>query len=75
MVLGGIAGALTEESTRLLGLPLLPGYDLIGDLFINALKMVEVPLIPTAIISGMINVASCDRPTCSRPPPKPRCSA
>jgi Na+/H+-dicarboxylate symporter len=121
MVLGGIAGALTEESTRLFGLPLLPGYDLIGDLFINALKMVVVPLITTAIISGMVNVgdgddlgrlglktvlfylstsliavlvglvvvnliapgvidgqparfcASCCRPTCSRPPPKPRC--
>ena len=60
MVLGGIAGALTEESTRLFGLPLLPGYDLIGDLFINALKMVVVPLITTAIISGMVNVGDGD---------------
>ncbi len=60
MVLGGIAGALTQESTRLLGLPLLPAYDLIGDLFINALKMVVVPLITTAIISGMINVGDGD---------------
>ena len=60
MVMGGIAGALTEESTRLLGLPLLPGYDLIGDLFINALKMVVVPLITTAIISGMVNVGDGD---------------
>ena len=60
MVLGGIAGALTEESTRLFGLPLLPGYDLIGDLFINALKMVVVPLIATAIISGMVNVGDGD---------------
>lgn len=56
MVLGGLAGALTSESTRLLGLPLLPGYDLIGEMFINALKMVVVPLITTAIMSGMINV-------------------
>ena len=56
MVLGGLAGALTSESTRLLGLPLLPSYDLIGEMFINALKMVVVPLITTAIMSGMINV-------------------
>ncbi|UWN52066.1 Proton glutamate symport protein [Alcanivorax sp. ALC70] len=60
MVLGGLAGAATSESTRLLGLPLLPAYDLIGELFINALKMVVVPLITTAIISGMINVGEDD---------------
>ena len=30
MVLGGIAGALTEESTRLFGLPLLPGNTVSG---------------------------------------------
>ncbi|MFP1678968.1 dicarboxylate/amino acid:cation symporter [Alloalcanivorax sp. C16-2] len=60
MVLGGLAGAVTSEGTRLLGLPLLPAYDLVGELFINALKMVVVPLITTAIISGMINVGDDD---------------
>ena len=60
MVLGGIAGALTSENTAVFGLPLLPVYDLLGDLFINALKMVVVPLITTAIISGMINVGDGD---------------
>ncbi|EKF74843.1 sodium:dicarboxylate symporter family protein [Alcanivorax hongdengensis A-11-3] len=56
MLAGGIAGALTQEQSTLLGIPLLAGYDLIGSLFINALKMVVVPLIVTAIISGMVGV-------------------
>ena len=60
MVLGGVAGAFTSESTALVGVPLLSVYDLLGDLFINALKMVVVPLITTAIISGMINVGDGD---------------
>jgi Na+/H+-dicarboxylate symporter len=56
MILGGIAGAFTGEHTKILGVPILASYDLIGTLFINALKMVVVPLITTAIISGLMNV-------------------
>lgn len=56
MLLGGLAGAFTGDQTSLLGLPLLPTYNLIGDLFINALKMVVVPLISTAIISSLSQI-------------------
>lgn len=56
MILGGIVGAVTGEGTQVFGVPVLAGYDLIGTLFINALKMVVVPLITTAIISGLMNV-------------------
>ena len=56
MLLGGLAGAVTSEGSQLFGVPVLPGYDLIGTLFINALKMVVIPLITTAIMSGLMNV-------------------
>lgn len=55
MVLAGLAGWATEPDTRLMGIHLLSVYDFIGTLFINALKMVVVPLIMSAIISGLIN--------------------
>lgn len=56
MLLGGLAGAFTGEHSQFFGVSVLAGYDLIGTLFINALKMVVVPLIMTAIISGLMNV-------------------
>ena len=56
MILGGLAGWVTSEDTRILGIAVIEAYDLIGTLFINALKMLVVPLITTAIISGLINV-------------------
>lgn len=56
MVAGAAAGSITSEHSVLLGLPILASYDLVGSLFINALKMVVVPLIITAIISGMVSV-------------------
>ena len=56
MLAGALAGSLTSESTTLFGVPVLAGYDLVGSLFINGLKMVVVPLIVTAIINGMTSV-------------------
>ncbi len=56
MILGGLAGWVTSEDTRILGIAVIEAYDLIGTLFINALKMLVVPLITTAIISGLVNV-------------------
>lgn len=55
MLLAGLAGWLTTPETTLAGIHLLSVYDFIGTLFINALKMVVVPLIMSAIISGLIN--------------------
>ena len=56
MLAGALVGSLTSESTTLFGVPVLAGYDLVGSLFINGLKMVVVPLIVTAIINGMTSV-------------------
>lgn len=55
MIGGAAAGAVTQADSSLLGIPVMSIYELGGSLFLNALKMVVVPLIMTAIISGMIN--------------------
>ncbi|MDF1820665.1 MAG: dicarboxylate/amino acid:cation symporter [Alcanivoracaceae bacterium] len=56
MVLGAGLGLLLDEQGTLAGLPLLGALTLVGTLFINALKMVVVPLVTSAIISGITNI-------------------
>ncbi len=60
MLAGAGIGAITGESSTLFGVSVLSGFDLVGSLFINALKMLVVPLIVTAIISGMVGVGGGD---------------
>ena len=55
---GAMVGAVSSTDTRLLGVPLLLLHDTVGSLFINALKMVVVPLITSALVAAMINVGS-----------------
>jgi proton glutamate symport protein len=54
--LGALFGALTGTDGLLVGIPVMGGYEFLGTMFLNALKMVVVPLIMTAIISGMVGV-------------------
>lgn len=61
MLLAVLCGAITEADTRLLGIPVLGIYDTIGTLFLNALKMVVVPLIVSAIISGLTTISGGDQ--------------
>ncbi len=56
MALAVLCGAFTTPDTQLLGVSVLGIYQLLGTLFINALKMVVVPLIVSAIISGLIGI-------------------
>jgi proton glutamate symport protein len=56
LIAGAAIGALTSVDTRVLGVSLLAVHDTIGNLFVNALKMVVVPLITSALISAMINI-------------------
>ncbi len=58
LVLAALAGWLADESTMLLGASLLDIFDFFGGLFLNALKMVVVPLILSSIIVGVGNMAS-----------------
>lgn len=58
LLLGALVGALTDVDTQLFGLPLLAIHGTVGNLFINALKMVVVPLITSALIAAMINISA-----------------
>jgi len=51
-----IAGLLTTPESRLLGVTVVSIYDFAGTLFLNALKMIIVPLIVASIITGMAGV-------------------
>ncbi len=48
-----LAGWLGGPEGAVLGVPLVEVYGFIGDLFLNALKMLIVPLIASSIIMGM----------------------
>ncbi len=53
IVLAFIAGFLTDPSS-----PLIKIYDLIGQLFLNALTLVVVPLVASSIITGTARMGS-----------------
>ncbi|MBQ0753818.1 MAG: dicarboxylate/amino acid:cation symporter [Gammaproteobacteria bacterium] len=61
MAIAIVCGTFTDPDSAFLGIPVLMIYDTIGSLFINALKMVVVPLIVSAIISSLINIAGGER--------------
>ncbi|MFN3713433.1 MAG: dicarboxylate/amino acid:cation symporter [Alcanivoracaceae bacterium] len=56
LILGALVGAFTSPDTMLLGMPLLAIHDTVATLFVNALKMIVVPLITSALIAAMINI-------------------
>ena len=53
-----LAGFLTNPETTLLGVSLTGVYDFLGTLFLNALRMLIVPLIMSSIISGVAGLGS-----------------
>jgi Na+/H+-dicarboxylate symporter len=53
MGLAVLAGSLTETDSSLIGINLFATYDFFGQMFLNALKMIIVPLIAASIITGM----------------------
>lgn len=58
ILVGMLAGWLTGESGALLGVTAYSVYDFVGTLFINALKMLIVPLISSSIIVGVAGIGS-----------------
>lgn len=48
-----LLGSATSADSSLLGISILGSYDFVGTLFLNALKMLIVPLVMSSIISGM----------------------
>ncbi len=58
LILAVFAGILSGEQASLFGVTFYSVYDFIGSLFLNALKMLIVPLIVSSIIVGMMGIGS-----------------
>ncbi len=56
LALAAFMGSLTGATAEILGVSWLAIYDFIGALFLNALKMIVVPLVVSAIIIGVSNI-------------------
>jgi len=59
LLLGAIAGYLSSD-VSILGTPLVAVYDFGGQLFLNALKMLIVPLIASSIALGVAGLGNTD---------------
>lgn len=58
ILLGLLAGFLTSTDSTFIGIPLTESYALMRDLFLNALKLVMVPLVASSIIVSVANMKS-----------------
>ncbi len=58
LLLAAIAGTLSGTETMVLGIHWVAIFSFMGTLFLNALKMIVVPLVVSAIITGVANVGS-----------------
>lgn len=56
IILAVIAGSLSGTDATLFGVRYLAIYAFLGTLFLNALKMIIVPLVTASIISGIANI-------------------
>lgn len=56
LLLAVVAGSLSGETAGLFGIQFVQVFDFIGALFMNALKMLIVPLIVSSIITGIAGV-------------------
>ncbi len=54
----GVAGWLAGTETAVFGVPLVAAFDFIGTMFLQALKMLIVPLITSSIIVGVAGIGS-----------------
>ena len=58
LLLAVVAGVLSGKDAGLLGITFYQLYDFVGTLFLNALKMLIVPLIVSSIVVGMMGIGS-----------------
>jgi len=56
IVLAVFIGYLTNKESTFLGIHLLSAFDFLGSMFMNALKMIIVPLIVASIITGIAGI-------------------
>jgi len=60
LLLAVLVGWVVSPETSLFGISLVSIFDFVGKLFLNALKMIIVPLIVSSIIMGVSNLGSSD---------------
>ena len=60
LILAAIAGTLTSETSSFLGVSVIGTYEFLGTLFLNGLKMLVVPLIASAVITGMMEIGKSE---------------
>jgi Na+/H+-dicarboxylate symporter len=60
LILAVVAGSLSTDNAGLWGVSFYQVYDFLGSLFLNALKMLIVPLIVSSIIVGIMGIGSGD---------------
>ncbi len=60
LLLAVLVGWIVSPDTSLFGVSLVSIFDFVGQLFLNALKMIIVPLIISSIIMGVSNLGSSD---------------
>lgn len=60
IALAALVGFITPLDTQILGISVLGFFDGIGQIFLNALKMLVVPLIMTAIMSSLNSIGQGD---------------
>ena len=60
LALAIVVGLLVGETSGLFGVPFIAMFDFIGQMFLNALKMLIVPLIVSSIIIGIAGIGSSD---------------
>lgn len=60
IVLGIIVGTLTGQTGSLFGINFYNVFDVVGKLFINSLTLIVVPLVSSAIISGVARIGGDD---------------
>ena len=58
LILAVIAGWLSGADAEIFGIPVLAVYTFLGTLFMNALKMLIVPLIMSSIITGIAGIST-----------------
>jgi proton glutamate symport protein len=78
LALAIVVGLLVGDDGLLFGINFVAAFDFIGQLFLNALKMLIVPLIVSSIIIGIAGIGirttsggSAARPSATTPSPAP----
>jgi len=60
LALAVVCGVVFGESARVGPLALIDAYAFVGELFLNALKMLVVPLVVSAIVTGVAGIGSAE---------------